>query len=46
MGHLLVNSDCNYADLLFSAIFGGLEALPQYKEALRAIQSVGFSRHP
>jgi len=46
MNRLLVNSDCHYLGWLFSAKFGGLEALPQYQEALRAVQPVGFSRLP
>jgi len=33
--HLLVNSDWNSSNWLFSAKLGGLEALPQSKKALR-----------
>jgi len=44
--HLLINSDWNSSNWLFSAKLGGLETPPQYKKALRAAPPVGFSRLP
>jgi len=44
--HLLVNSDWNSSNWLFSAKLGGLEALPQTEKTLRAASTAGFSRLP